>query len=149
MELFSDITFWHWLVLGVGLIILEVLSQTIFLLLIGISAVVVGLLVFVLPDMAWELQVVLFAAFSVSSIAIWQHYLRKYPTETDQPQLNRRGAQYIGRTFTLEEPIVNGQGKIKVDDSIWKISGEDCPQGTKVQVDGVDGVVLKVNATTN
>jgi membrane protein implicated in regulation of membrane protease activity len=149
MELFSDITFWHWLVLGVGLIILEVLSQTIFLLLIGISAVVVGLLVFMLPDMAWELQVVLFAAFSVSSIAIWRHYLRKYPTETDQPQLNRRGAQYIGRTFTLEEPIVNGQGKIRVDDSTWKIMGEDCPEGSKVEIIGVDGVVLKVNEITN
>jgi membrane protein implicated in regulation of membrane protease activity len=144
MELFSDLTYWHWLVLGVGLIILEVLSQTIFLLLIGISAVVVGLLVLVLPSMAWELQVVLFAGLSVASIAVWKHYLKKYPTETDQPQLNRRGEQYVGRTFTLEEPIVNGQGKIKVDDSIWKITGDDCPEGSTVQVTGVNGVILEV-----
>jgi membrane protein implicated in regulation of membrane protease activity len=144
MEVFSDLNYWHWLLWGVGLIILEVLTQTIFLLLIGISAVVVGLLVFALPGIAWELQVVLFAAFSVGSIAIWRHYLRKYPTETDQPQLNRRGEQYVGRTFTLDEPIVNGHGKIKVDDSTWKITGDDCPEGTKVQVTGVDGVILEV-----
>jgi hypothetical protein len=39
--------------------------------------------------------------------------------ESDQPKLNRRGEQYVGRTFTLEEPIVNGHGKIRVDDSTW------------------------------
>jgi membrane protein implicated in regulation of membrane protease activity len=144
MELFSELNYWHWLVLGVGLIILEVLSQTIFLLLIGISAVVVGLLVLILPSVPWELQVVLFAALSVASIGVWQHYLKKYPTESDQPQLNRRGEQYVGRVFTLDEPIVNGQGKIKVDDSTWKITGDDCSEGTKVQVTGVDGVVLEV-----
>jgi len=55
-----------------------------------------------------------------------------------------RGEQYVNRTFTLEEPVVNGQGKIKVDDSTWKIEGADCESGTKVRVTGVDGVVLKV-----
>ncbi|MDF1530326.1 MAG: NfeD family protein, partial [Sedimenticola sp.] len=71
-------------------------------------------------------------------------YLVKNPTKSDQPRLNRRGEQYIGRIFTLSEPMVNGQGKIKVDDSIWKISGADCPAGARVKVVDVDGVVLKV-----
>ena len=68
----------------------------------------------------------------------------RHPTETDQPRLNRRGEQYIGRTFTLDEPIVNGLGKIRVDDSTWKIEGGDCAAGTRITVVGVDGVVLKV-----
>jgi len=46
--------------------------------------------------------------------------------------------------FTLEEPIVNRHGKIRVDDSTWKIEGDDCRPGTNVRVVGVDGVVLKV-----
>ena len=66
------------------------------------------------------------------------------PVISDQPNLNRRGQQYVGRTFTLDEPIVNGLGKIHVDDSTWKIEGNDCPAGTKVKVTGVDGVILKV-----
>lgn len=66
------------------------------------------------------------------------------PVESDQPNLNRRGQQYIGRTFTLSEPIVNGLGKITVDDSTWKIHGKDCAEGTRVTVTGVDGVILKV-----
>lgn len=149
MDWFQDASYWHWWVLAVLLIILEVISPAIFFLWMGISAAVVGLLVLLVPSMAWELQVVLFAAFSVASVILWRRYLTKHPIESDQPQLNRRGEQYIGRTFTLDEPVVNGQGKIKVDDSIWKITGEDCPQGTKVQVNGVDGVVLKVNAIIN
>lgn len=144
MDWLQQASYWHWWALGVLLIILEIISPTIFFLWMGISAGVVGLLVLLVPSMAWELQVVLFAAFSVASVTIWRHYLKKHPTESDQPQLNRRGEQYVGRTFTLEEPIVNGQGKIRVDDSTWKIAGEDCPEGSKVQVTGVDGVILKV-----
>ncbi len=149
MEWLQESSYWHWWVLGVLLLILEIISPAVFFLWMGISAGVVGLLLLIVPGMAWELQVVLFAAFSVASVMLWRRYLNKHPIESDQPKLNRRGEQYIGRTFTLEEPIVNGQGKIKVDDSIWKISGEDCPRGTKVQVNDVNGVVLKVNSITN
>ena len=66
------------------------------------------------------------------------------PIETDRPLLNQRGAQYVGRQFHLDEPIVNGHGKIKVDDSIWKVHGPDCPEGARVTVTGVDGTVLVV-----
>lgn len=144
MDLLQEATYWHWWVLGVVLIILEIISPAVFFLWMGISAGVVGLLVLLFPSMGWEFQMLLFAAFSVVSIVFWRNYLKKHPTESDQPKLNRRGEQYVGRLFTLEEPVVNGFGKIRVDDSTWKIAGDDCLEGTKVQVTGVDGVVLKV-----
>jgi len=78
------------------------------------------------------------------SVAIGRWLIKRYPIRTDEPRLNRRGEQYIGRVFTLEEPIVNRHGKIRVDDSTWKIEGDDCRPGTNVRVVGVDGVVLKV-----
>ncbi len=146
MEWLQEASYWHWWVLGVLLIILEILSPAIFFLWMGISAGVVGLLVLLMPAMGWETQILLFAAFSVASIVIWRHYLKLHPIQSDQPQLNRRGEQYVGRVFTLGEPIVNGQGKIKVDDSIWKITGDDCPTGTKVRVTGVAGVILEVES---
>ncbi|HHO67888.1 MAG TPA: NfeD family protein, partial [Gammaproteobacteria bacterium] len=64
--------------------------------------------------------------------------------DTDQPTLNRRGEQYIGRVFTLETPLVNGMGKIRIDDTTWKIEGPDCEPGTRIRVTGVDGTILKV-----
>ncbi len=142
----ESITFWHWWILGVALIVLEVFAPGAFFLWMGISAGVVGVIMAIAPDLGWEYQIMLFAIFSVVSIALWKRYQAKNPTESDHPTLNRRGEQYIGRTFTLEEPIVNGMGKIKVDDSIWKISGNDCTAGTKIKVIGIDGTIFKVEA---
>ncbi len=140
----ETITFWHWWILGVALIGLEVFAPGAFFLWMGISAAVVGTILAIVPDLGWEYQVMLFAIFSIVSIALWKRYQTKNPVESDHPTLNRRGEQYIGRTFTLEEPIVNGMGKIKVDDSIWKISGNDCTAGTKIKVTGIDGTIFKV-----
>ena len=46
-------------------------------------------------------------------------------------------------SFTIEEPIVNGMGKIKVDDSTWRVNGSDQPAGTTVKVVSVDGSTLQ------
>lgn len=137
-------TFWQWWILGIVLVILEVFVPGAFLLWIGISAGLVGLALLVVPKLPWQLQVLLLAVLSVASVLAWRHYLRTHPLQSEVPFLNRRGEQYIGRVFTLEEPIVNGRGKLRVDDSTWKIRGEDCPVGTTVMVTGVDGVVLVV-----
>lgn len=63
---------------------------------------------------------------------------------TDQPTLNRRGEQYVGRSFTLTEPIINNNGVIRVDDSTWRINGADLPAGSTIKVVGVQGVILQV-----
>ena len=135
---------WHWWILSAALIILEVFAPGAFFLWLGIAAVAVGGLVYVYPAMEWEYQLLSFSVLSVISIVIWRKYFRSSPADTDQPNLNRRGEQYIGRVFTLKEPVVDGIGKIRVDDSTWKISGEDCPTGTRVEVTGVDGTILQV-----
>ena len=67
-----------------------------------------------------------------------------HPITSDHPLLNKRGVQYLGRVFSLYEPIKNGQGKIKVDDSIWKVHGEDCDINTQVKVIAVRGTVFEV-----
>jgi hypothetical protein len=85
-----------------------------------------------------------FAVLSVVSLIGWRAYQRRHPTVSDQPNLNRRGAQYVGRVFTLDEAIVNGTGKIRVDDTTWKVAGDDRPLGAKVRVTGVAGTVLTV-----
>jgi membrane protein implicated in regulation of membrane protease activity len=144
MGFLEEITYWQWWVLGVIFVILEVFSPGAFFVWMGIAAGVVGAVLMIAPGISWEYQILIFAGFSVISIVLWRQYQKKHPTKTDQPRLNRRGEQYIDRVFTLDTPIVNGQGKIHVDDSTWKIMGDDCPAGTKVVVTGVEGVVLQV-----
>jgi hypothetical protein len=142
--IFAHIDHWHWWILAIVLLVLEVFAPGTFFMWMGISAVVVGLLVMLIPGTGWEYQILLFAILSVASILVWRQYFHRHPVTTDQPTLNRRGEQYVGRTFTLDEPIVNGNGKIRVDDTTWKIHGADCASGGRVRVTGVDGVILTV-----
>jgi len=89
---------------------------------------------------------VLFGIASIVAVLAWRKYRESRPLTTDQPNLNRRGHQYINRVFSLDSPIVNGVGKVTVDDSTWKVKGPDLPAGTPVRVTGVDGTVFTVEA---
>jgi hypothetical protein len=147
MAWISEIQFWHWFIAAIVLITLEmVVLPAVFFLWMGIAAGVVGLLLMLIPGLPFMVQIVLFTIIAAVSLIIHKRYLKNNPPISDEPTLNRRGEQYVGRTFTLEEAIVNGVGKIKVDDSIWKVMGEDMDKGGKVKVVGVDGTVFKVEA---
>ena len=138
-----DVLYWHWWVLGLVLLVAEMLLPTGFVLLwIGASAIIVGALSWLLP-LAWQLELVLFAVLSLASFLVWKKF-RPEVQESDQPMLNRRGQSYIGRNFTLKDPIVNGVGKLRVDDSQWRITGPDVPAGTQVKVTRADGATLHV-----
>lgn len=138
------IVFWHWWILAIVLVILEVFAPGAFFLWLGVSAGVVGFVLWLMPDMSWETQFLIFSIISVVSIALWRIRLRKHPTESEDSTLNERTRQYIGRTFSLAEPIVDGFGKIHVDDSYWQVTGPDRESGKKVKVISVEGMVLKV-----
>jgi len=143
VELLSQPAYWHWWLLGLALIVVEILVPGTFILWLGIAALGVGVLVFLFPSIDGQLQWLLFAGLTVVSISVWLLYFKNRPDHSDDPLLNRRGQQYVGRVLTLNDPIINGQGKIRVDDSIWKVTAEDCPAGTRLRIEGVEGVVLK------
>ncbi|MEZ5582943.1 MAG: NfeD family protein [Candidatus Competibacteraceae bacterium] len=133
-ELFTQPAYWHWWLLGLALIVVEILVPGTFILWLGIAALGVGVLVFLFPELSWQVQWLSFAGLTVASIFAWLLYFRKRPEHSDDPLLNRRGQQYVGRLLTLTDPIINGQGKVRVDDSIWKITAEDCPAGTRLRI---------------
>ena len=143
-EWLDHIVFWHWWILAGLLLILELTAPAFFFLWLGIAAAAVGMILLVFPGIPIETQLVLFSIASIVAVLAWRKYRESRPLKTDQPNLNRRGQQYIGRTFSLDEPIVNGVGKVIVDDSTWKIKGPDMPAGTHIRVTGVDGTVFTV-----
>lgn len=141
--LVAQLTFWHWLALAAILLVLEVLTGSSgFLLWIGIAAGLVGAGLWVFPNLSWSIQLVSFAIFALLSAVGWRFYLKHHPIKTDRPTLNRRSEQYIGRIFTLEEPVVNGMGKVIVEDSSWRVRCPNLPAGARIRIVGVDGVVL-------
>ena len=141
---FAGFGHWHWWVLGVVLLGAEMLAPGVFLLWMGIAAGATGVVVLVAPEMDWRYQFLLFAVLAVASVIAARFYLKRRPIETDRPALNRRGQQYVGRTFTLEEAVENGRGRLHVDDTMWRVIGPDIPAGRQVEVVGVDGVLLRV-----
>ena len=139
-----EIVFWYWWVLAVGFLAIELLAPGFFFLWLAVSAFVVGSVLLILPVVSFEMQLFLFSVLAVASILVWRRFVSAKAQESDHPFLNQRGAQYIGRTFNLVTPIENGQGKIKVGDSLWLVRGEDCPLGSKVKVVAVTGTVFNV-----
>jgi len=147
MEWINDIIYWHWLILAVALIILEILIPGAYFLWMGVSAIFIGGLMLVFPEMVFLVQILIFAVLSVITVVMYKSYRKKNPIVTDEPALNRRGEKYLGQIFTLTEPIVNGSGKVKVDDSTWKVAGEDMDAGETVRVVAVEGSTFKVEAS--
>ncbi len=144
MAWFEHIVFWHWWILAGILLILELTAPAFFFLWLGIAAAATGLVLLVFPVIPLESQLVIFSVLSVVAVLAWRRYREAHPIETDQPNLNRRGQQYVGREFTLEQPITNGVGKVTVDDSTWRVKGPDLPAGSQVIVEDVEGVVFVV-----
>ncbi len=148
MEYLQQLTFWHWFIFGVVLVALEMLAPGVVFMWTGIAAGLTGAILVVAPHLSWEYQFLIFALFSVVSIALGKKFISGRPRETDQPGLNRRGARYIGRRFFLDESISGGDGKLIIDDTIWRVTGDDMPKGTEVRVMGMDGTVLQVEKFT-
>jgi membrane protein implicated in regulation of membrane protease activity len=138
------IEFWHWLVLAAILGALDMLAQSGFFLWLGVAALSVGLLVFFLPDLSWQGQLLAFAGMSIGVVMATRLVVRRGATPSDRPTLNRRGQQYVGQLVVLESPIVNGRGRAFVGDSLWTVEGSDSPVGATVRVVGSDGTLLHV-----
>lgn len=136
---------WTWLSLGVLFIIIELIAPGTMVMWLGISAIILGLLVAVVP-ISWELQIFLFSVISVGSILLWRARLRKHPQQSENPTLNKKSNQLEGTQHHLSEAIVDGKGKININDSLWNARGADLPKGTKVEVIEVDGNRLEVKA---
>jgi membrane protein implicated in regulation of membrane protease activity len=137
-------TYWHWWVVAIVLLAVEMFVPGAFFLWMGFSAAAVGALLLLVPAMGFKVQLGVFAVLSIVVVAVARVYLRRRPLTTDEPTLNRRGAQYVGRVLTLNEGIVNGIGSVRLDDSTWRVRGPDAPAGTTVEIVEADGPVLTV-----
>ena len=134
---------WNWFIAGVAFFVIELLAPGAFMLWLGLSALLVGIIsLFVVWP--WQYQLVAFAIFALASIPLWRRLARAAEKPGDQPFLNRRADAFIGREFTLEKPIVSGSGTVKIDDTIWRVSGPDCAGGSRVKVVRADAATLVV-----
>lgn len=148
IEFFEQFEFWNWLAMALVLIIVEItMIGAYFLLWIGGAAALVGVLMIFAPDMSWQAQLTIWALGSVAGIAGWTAYRKKNPPQqSDEPLLNQRGSQLVGRVLTLDVHLTaNEQNRITVDDTQWSVeSPADIKKGTQVKVTKSDSTVLYV-----
>ena len=145
MAIFDMLGGWTWWILGLALLAVEVMAPGFFFLWFGIAAILIGISALLIA-WPWQLQIVGFGILSLISAVIGRKMLGYRDVESDDPNLNIRAARLEGRIFVLSEPIEAGSGRVKVDDSVWRVAGPDLPAGAKVTVTGSDGTTLKVEA---
>ena len=136
---------WDWFILAALLFLLEVLAPGMFMLWLGLAAVIMGIVASTIV-LSWQVQLIGFAVLALVLVSAWRHFATKVEKPAESPFLNRRAEGYVGRIFTLDKPIVDGSGAVRIDDTIWRVSGPDCPAGSRVRVAGTDGANLLVEA---
>lgn len=136
---------WFWWGVAAALFALEALMPGTFMLWLGFAAIATALVHLVLPGLDPTWQWFLFAILSLISVAAgWQWRRTHPPRVSDQPLLNRRGEQLVGRVYPLESAIVDGRGRVKIGDAFWTVEGVDLPAGSRVRVVAIDGMNLRV-----
>jgi membrane protein implicated in regulation of membrane protease activity len=132
-----------WLAIGLILLAAEMAVPGVFLMWMGLAALVVGFVAWVAP-IGLFLQIVLFAFLAILAVFTGRRYLRDNPIVAADPMMNRRADRVVGEIVVVTQAIDGGAGKVKLGDSEWLAKGADAQPGTKMRVTGHDGVVLTV-----
>jgi membrane protein implicated in regulation of membrane protease activity len=139
---------WNWFIVAVALFALESVVPGVHFVWFGVAAVIVGALGLTV-DIAWEWQLITFAIISCITVFFARRYASPEMATSDQPELNLRAEQYVGRVVTVEEAISDGRGKVRVGDTVWNAQGSDTPQGARVKITGTNGTCLLVEHAFN
>ena len=135
MELiFDNLNFIHWLILGIGLIIIELFLWTVFLLWVGSSAITSGVIYFLFPNTSGLMQLLIFAVIAIAATSLAKKY---YPVKTVDEQLHNKAKSHIGKECTIES-IENGVTKVKIGKSLWFAKGSNLSAGQTVKIIDVE-----------
>ena len=146
IDYFWSLGAWSWLVAAILLLALEMVVPGVHFVWFGLAAGLTAIVSYA-TGMPWPWQLVAFVVMSGVTVLIVRKFARYGASTTDEPALNERGVQYVGRTVLIEVPIEGGRGKVRVGDTLWQASGPNLPKGAHARVTGCDGTVLKVEAT--
>ena len=136
--------FWHWLVVAAVFAVIEVAAPAMVCIWLSAAAFGTAAVAWIVPSLSWEHQALIFAAFAIASVAFGRIAFARVRLAPNAANLNRRAQTYIGRTFTLDRPIVDGRGRLKVDDTVWLVEGPDLPAGSHIRVTAAENTLLRV-----
>ena len=136
--------YWYWAAFGAVLAVIEVAVPAMVCIWLAAAALGVAAISWRYPGLAWEHQALIFAVLAIASVALGRTAFAHTRASASDRYLNRRAESYIGRMFTLDGAIVDGRGRLSVDDTVWLVAGPDLPAGTRVRVTGAENTLLRV-----
>jgi membrane protein implicated in regulation of membrane protease activity len=146
---FSQMGVWSWWILGMVLLGIEVLAPGAFFIWLGLAAFVVGAITMMVgldsAIWAWQAQTLVFVILALIFAVVGRRMIaNKGWDKSDQPELNERGKQLVGREAVLTQPISGGMGRARIGDTTWRVKGPDLPKGAAVKVVSAEAETLTV-----
>ncbi len=142
--LLENLNYLHWLVFGLGLVIVELFLWSMFLLWIGASAITISIVFYLYPEVSAGLQVLSFIFLSAVSTFLAKKY---FPVKTVDDELNLNAKSHIGKECTVVS-IENGIVKVRLGESLWFAKGCEMSVGQKVRIIDTDSSTLIVEPHT-
>jgi membrane protein implicated in regulation of membrane protease activity len=143
-----ELAWWHWMVLGVALILLELAIPAFFVIWFGLGAMIVGLLLLAAPAMNLAAQIGLWILASVAFVLLW---LKVFKAQVHRTRVGLSKGQFAGEIGLVTRPIEPYQkGQIRfqkpiLGSDVWEaMADENIAAGERVHVLQVEGNILRV-----
>ena len=144
-----ELLWWHWVVLGVALTLLELAVPAFVLVWFGVGAIIVGIAVLAFPQMPFAWQGLIWIAVSVAFIWLW---FKVFKAGSHKTQAGMSKGQLIGEIgMVIRDIRPYDKGRIRLQkpvlgDEVWDaIAEEEIKAGERVKVLVVEGNFLKVS----
>ena len=136
----------RWLMIGFALLILEVLTGTMYMLWIAAAAMIVGVIMFIMPVLDWQMQLVLFSVLTIVLMYVGHTHLRPKMEGGEPSDLNDRARSMVGMRVKAVADFDTGRGRVQVGDTQWRASMKtgDAKAGDELKIVTVVGTTLEV-----
>ena len=148
MENVLIIEWWHWVLGGLGLVLLELALPSFFVIWFGLGALLVGLSVLALPTLALTAQIALWIITSVVMVVLWFSVFKRSQHKT---LIGTAAGEVIGEVGLLVSAVAPFQrGKVRFQRPLlgaedWVCMAETAiTAGERVRVVSVEGSFIKV-----
>ena len=139
---------WHWIVLGIALVLLELAVPAFFVVWFGAGALIVGLILLAVPALAFAWQIVIWSACSLLLIWLWFKVFRPNMHKTRAGMSRGALVGEVGLVTRDIRPFEKGQIRFQkpiLGDETWEaLAEEEIRTGDRVRVLDVEGNTLKV-----
>lgn len=115
---------WYWLIGGLVIAGLEVLVAGVFLLWIGLGAMIVGGLLLLMPGLSLTAQLLIFAVTMLGSIGLGFVIQRRSGADSGAEEINHELHALRGRRCEVASSFVGGRGRIRVGDTTYAAESE-------------------------